>query len=113
MQERNLHYSEEDKKHDTISSRGSSSTSSSFSMIEDDDEELEQEINLPIAKMNLKKSYESLENVFKSLQGFEDEMQQEWKHLVTKYELLGSEINNNSDMDTIENAYSDMSKHIT
>ncbi|KAG1044014.1 hypothetical protein G6F43_011525 [Rhizopus delemar] len=103
----------EDKKHDTISSRGSSSTSSSFSMIEDDDEELEQEINLPIAKMNLKKSYESLENVFKSLQGFEDEMQQEWKHLVTKYELLGSEINNNSDMDTIENAYSDMSKHIT
>jgi hypothetical protein len=48
--------------------------------------------------MNLKKSYESLENVFKSLQGFEDEMQQEWKHLVTKYELLGSEINNNSDM---------------
>lgn len=51
MQERNLHYSEEDKKHDTISSRGSSSTSSSFSMIEDDDEELEQEINLPIAKV--------------------------------------------------------------
>ncbi|RCH78441.1 hypothetical protein CU098_002928, partial [Rhizopus stolonifer] len=96
---------EQDTKHDTISSRGSNSSSnaSSFSMIDDDEvvvveeeeeNELKDEINsyLPIAKMNVKKSYEELDNVFKSLQGFEGEMQQEWKQLMSKYELLGNTI---------------------
>ncbi|CAO3676840.1 unnamed protein product [Rhizopus stolonifer] len=107
MQERNSHlnYVEGDTKHDTISSRGSnSSNASSFSMIDDDDDdevvveeeknELKDGINsyLPIAKMNVKKSYEELDNVFKSLQEFEDEMQQEWKQLMSKYELLGNTI---------------------
>lgn len=36
---------------------------------------------------------ENLETMFKSINGgFEDEMQQQWKELITKYELLGEEV---------------------
>jgi hypothetical protein len=33
---------------------------------------------------------ESLECVFKSMAGFEDEMHRQWKALITKYELVDS-----------------------
>jgi hypothetical protein len=35
---------------------------------------------------------ENLETMFKSVNGFEDEMQQQWKELITKYELLSEDV---------------------
>lgn len=84
----------------TISSIGSSdsSTRSSCSMIEDDgndDDEEEYEIDymtiktvVPSSPPTTTEHPESLEGVFKSMSGFEDEMQQQWKAMSSKYQLL-------------------------
>ncbi|RCH82886.1 hypothetical protein CU097_000381, partial [Rhizopus azygosporus] len=93
IQERNdraqqVHFLDEDEKNNTFSSRGSSnSMASSFSMVDDEEEnELDNESysHLPVAKVNTN-PYESLDNVLKLMQGFEDEMQQEWQLLMHKY----------------------------
>ncbi|KAL7308153.1 hypothetical protein PS15m_012042 [Mucor circinelloides] len=97
----------------TISSFNSdASTRSSFSMITDDDYP-EEEGEVDYLALDVKDKQvspaptpvptpptdaiisrdENLETMFKSINGgFEDEMQQQWKELITKYELLGEEV---------------------
>ncbi|CAO3616119.1 unnamed protein product [Mucor fragilis] len=96
----------------TISSFNSdSSTRSSFSMITDDDY-AEEEVEVDYLTLDVQDKQvspaptpvptpptdtvisrdENLETMFKSINGgFEDEMQQQWKELITKYELLSDE----------------------
>ncbi|CEP11512.1 hypothetical protein [Parasitella parasitica] len=98
----------------TISSLNSdSSARSSFSMITDDDfgEEVgidymtldvkDKQVSAaptpvptPPTDNNMASNRENLESMFKSLNGFEDEMQQQWKELVTKYEMLSEHVTN-------------------
>ncbi|KAI8640505.1 hypothetical protein BD408DRAFT_419625 [Parasitella parasitica] len=97
----------------TISSLNSdSSARSSFSMITDDD--FGEEVGVDYMTLDVKdkqvsaaptpvptpptdnmaSNRENLESMFKSLNGFEDEMQQQWKELVTKYEMLSEHVTN-------------------